>query len=409
MTIAFILEGGQIASQALHKKLGLLPTCSILSGNNTTCAPRQEWTWAWIQLTNSLALRSTILPTITCGKGNRLCHRNSLFQPVQEWLQSCWVALETPIGQGSNFNKTIWVNSITVFCTWDIAISVDQPSWTHCQTWWSRHQIALFRYCSSLTSYNLGSSNMVCIIGRSNTGLHSGFRVLKALFWLEYVSREHTHHPNPKLRQLFPSIAAMFIDTPRKHAALCLVQARHRACTISFQPYLSWLCRDSKIRSSTYTIHMTSGPMKRNGSNLGCFKPQASSFSVMYFQYKHQPDHRPLHHRRNISKKSIPSSCISPRAQNRALNFLISPLGYRLHLNSHVNQIMFDIVTGLYSLTSHAFKASTVAISTSMAFQHNMQLQHNGLCMKRHQQLLHSHRSMQAAMGDKQPPSFTKA
>jgi hypothetical protein len=29
MTIAFILEGGQIASQALHKKLGLLPTCSI--------------------------------------------------------------------------------------------------------------------------------------------------------------------------------------------------------------------------------------------------------------------------------------------------------------------------------------------------------------------------------------------
>jgi hypothetical protein len=44
---------------------------------------------------------------------------------------------------------------------------------------------------------------------------------------------------------------------------------------------------------------------------------------------------------------------------------------------------MFDIVTGLYSLTSHAFKASTVAISTSMAFQLNMQLQHNGLCMKR--------------------------
>ena len=98
----------------------------------------------------------------------------------------------------------------------------------------------------------------------------------------EYVSREHTHHPNPKLRQLFPSIAAMFIDTPMKHAALCLVQARHRACTISFQPYQSWLCCDSKIRSSTYTIHMTLGPMKRNGSNLDCFnrKPQAFQWCI---------------------------------------------------------------------------------------------------------------------------------
>ena len=47
-------------------------------------------------------LGSTTLPTITCGKGNILCHWNSLFQPVQEWLQSCRVELETPIGQGSN-------------------------------------------------------------------------------------------------------------------------------------------------------------------------------------------------------------------------------------------------------------------------------------------------------------------
>ena len=46
-------------------------------------------------------LGSTTLPTITCGKGNILCHQNS-FQPVQEWLQSCRVELETPIGQGSN-------------------------------------------------------------------------------------------------------------------------------------------------------------------------------------------------------------------------------------------------------------------------------------------------------------------
>jgi hypothetical protein len=47
-------------------------------------------------------LGSTTFPAITCGKGNILCHRNSLFQPVQEWLQSCRVELETPIGQGSN-------------------------------------------------------------------------------------------------------------------------------------------------------------------------------------------------------------------------------------------------------------------------------------------------------------------
>ena len=206
-----------------------------------------------------------------------------------------------------------------------------------------------------------------------------------------------------------PVLLSCSIDTPRKPAALCLVQARHQACTISSQPYQSWLCRDSKIRSSTYTIHMTSGPIKRHWSNLDCFKPQASSFSVMYFQNKHQPDHRPLHHRRNVSKKSIPLSCISPRAQNQALNFLISPSGYCLHLNAHVDRITFGIVSGSYSLTSHAFKASTVAISTSMAFQHNRQLQHNGLCMKRRQQLLHSHRSMQATMGDKQPPSFTKS
>ena len=136
-----------------------------------------------------------------------------------------------------------------------------------------------------------------------------------------------------------------------QHYVLFEPDTKHQACTISFQPYQSWLCRDSKIRSSTYTIHMTSGPMKRHGSNLDCIKPQVSSFSVMYFQNKHQPDYRPLHHRRNGSKKSILSSCISPRAQNRALNFLIIPSGYCLHLNAHVNQIMFDIVTGLYFLT----------------------------------------------------------
>ena len=47
-------------------------------------------------------LGSTTLPTIKCGKGNILFHRNSLFQPVQEWHQSCRVKLETPIGHGSN-------------------------------------------------------------------------------------------------------------------------------------------------------------------------------------------------------------------------------------------------------------------------------------------------------------------
>ena len=75
-----------------------------------------------------------------------------------------------------------------------------------------------------------------------------------------------------------PVLLSCSIDTPRKPAALCLVQARHRACTISFQPYQSWLCRDSKIRLSTYTIQMTSGPMKRNGSNLDCFKRKPQAF-----------------------------------------------------------------------------------------------------------------------------------
>ena len=178
----------------------------------------------------------------------------------------------------------------------------------------------------------------------------------------------------------------------------------------NFIPTLSILAM-SRLQNKIVDIYNTHDirSNEKKWIKLGLLQTQASSFSVMYFQYKHQPDHRLLHHRRNVSKKSIPSSCISPRAQNRALNFLISPSGYCLNLSAHVNQIMFDIVTGLYSLTSHAFKASTVAISTSMAFQLNMQLQHNGLCMKRRQQLLHSHRSMQAAMGDKQPPSFTKA
>jgi hypothetical protein len=44
-------------------------------------------------------------------------------------------------------------------------------------------------------------------------------------------------------------------------------------------PTLSILAtsRLQKLRSLTYTIYMTSGPMKSHGSNLDCFKPQASS------------------------------------------------------------------------------------------------------------------------------------
>jgi len=146
-------------------------------------------------------LGSTTLPTITCGKGNILCHRNSLFQPVQEWLQSCRVELKTPIGQGSNSTSLLGL-----FHHGLLYLRHRHLGWPTLvdtfPTWWSHHQIALLRYCSSLTSYDLGSSNMDCIIGSSNTW--TAFKVKKSLFrLLEYVSCKHTHHPNPNLQQLF--------------------------------------------------------------------------------------------------------------------------------------------------------------------------------------------------------------
>ena len=166
-----------------------------------------------------------------------------------------------------------------------------------------------------------------------------------------------------------PSIAAMFHQYSEETCSIMSCSSPTPSLH-NFIPTLSILAM-SRLQNKIVDIYNTHDirSNEKKWIKLGLLQTQASSFSVMYFQYKHQPDHRLLHHRRNVSKKSIPSSCISPRAQNRALNFLISPSGYRLNLSAHVNQIMFDIVTGLYSLTSHAFKASTVAISTSLAFQ----------------------------------------
>ena len=37
-----------------------------------------------------------------------------------------------------------------------------------------------------------------------------------------------------------------------------------------------------------------------------------------------------------VSKKLIPLTCLLPLAQNRALNVMMHPSGYRLHLNIQV-------------------------------------------------------------------------
>ena len=131
---------------------------------------------------------------------------------------------------------------------------------------------------------------MDCIIGSSNTW--TAFRVKKALFWLlEYVSC------NPIIQtQIFnntfiipvcSSLTRGFVTagvcftwaypsskpkaSTTQAAQYCchvssilrgnlqhylLVQARHRACTIPFQPYQSWLRHDFKNKiSDIYNIH----------------------------------------------------------------------------------------------------------------------------------------------------------
>jgi hypothetical protein len=52
------MEGGTIASQALYKKLGLLPTCSILLDNHNMCSKTRvdmSLVYKSPMLTNSLA------------------------------------------------------------------------------------------------------------------------------------------------------------------------------------------------------------------------------------------------------------------------------------------------------------------------------------------------------------------
>lgn len=63
-----------------------------------------------------------------------------------------------------------------------------------------------------------------------------------------------------------------------------------------------------------------------------------------------------------FSKKSIPSSCISPRVQNRALNFLISPSGYRLHLIQHSVGIVFFNTPYIQNIQSSNFNLNGLPV-----------------------------------------------
>ena len=79
-------------------------------------------------------------------------------------------------------------------------------------------------------------------------------------------------------------------------------------------------------------------------------------------------------------KKSMPSICSSLLAQNRALNFLISPSGTHFSLNAQVD--WKTNISLVWSTTFHAFMASKISTSVMAAFQH---LSAKGHCMASHQ------------------------
>ena len=105
----------------------------------------------------------------------------------------------------------------------------------------------------------------------------------EALLRLACASHEHTRHPNPKLPQLKqPSTAVMFHRFSEETCSIIFLFKRDtKLAQFHFNPINFGYVATPKIKSPTYTIYMTSGPTRIHGSNLDCFKLQASSFSVI--------------------------------------------------------------------------------------------------------------------------------
>ncbi len=186
----------------------------------------------------------------------------------------------------------------------------------------------------------------------------------EALLRLACASHEHTRHPNPKLPQLKqPSTAAMFHRFSEETCSIIFLFKRDTELA-QFHSNLINLgyVTTSKIKSPTYTIYMTSGPMKIHGSNLDCFKLQASSFqwfktlwdfdearkescstskldvyhsySLYWNQNKHQPDLHPLHHRCIFLKEINTLELHISTSAESSFEFLNKSIGISLALDS---------------------------------------------------------------------------
>ncbi len=108
--LASILKGGQIASQALPETLGILPNCMNLLGSSNICLQKQVHYFNQRRI--DIIAAAVDFPT------------------QSGWLQS-------------NFNLPI--GSILILLSWSIMpkpspVLMDQPSWTHCQTWLLKHR-----------------------------------------------------------------------------------------------------------------------------------------------------------------------------------------------------------------------------------------------------------------------------
>jgi hypothetical protein len=81
-----ILEGGPIASQALYKKLGLLPACSILLGTRTACAPKTRVDMGLVEKSPQLTelLGCTTAPTSCVAKVTYLAKGISIISTSAE-------------------------------------------------------------------------------------------------------------------------------------------------------------------------------------------------------------------------------------------------------------------------------------------------------------------------------------
>jgi hypothetical protein len=111
------------------------------------------------------------VPTIICGKGNKFGQRNVQYFDQRGNDTIAASAVDLPTQSGWNLSSICQSGQ---FLSWSIIpeaspVLVDQPSWTHCQTWLFQHRtIALHQALRLHHGPHWGSFTMGCIREANN-------------------------------------------------------------------------------------------------------------------------------------------------------------------------------------------------------------------------------------------------